>query len=63
MGKCPTGYRSSDYEQAARDAFGRLSQADREEFGQMLAVRYKAEGSVFPGSHQVEDKALEIWIG
>jgi hypothetical protein len=28
---------SSDYEQAARDAFGRLSQRDREEFGQMLA--------------------------
>ena len=28
---------SPDYEQAARDAFGRLSQADREEFGQMLA--------------------------
>ncbi len=29
----------SDYEQAARDAFGRLSQADREEFGQLLAGR------------------------
>ncbi len=27
----------SDYEQAARDAFGHLSQADREEFGQLLA--------------------------
>jgi hypothetical protein len=28
---------SSDYERAARDAFGHLSQADREEFGQLLA--------------------------
>ena len=27
----------SDYEQAARDAFGHLSQTDREEFGQLLA--------------------------
>ena len=27
----------SDYQQAARDAFGRLSQADREEFGELLA--------------------------
>jgi hypothetical protein len=28
---------SSDYQQAARDAFGHLSQTDREEFGQLLA--------------------------
>jgi len=29
----------SDYQQAAREAFGHLSQADREEFGRMLAGR------------------------
>jgi len=33
----------SDYEQAARDAFGRLSQADREEFGQLLAGRAQSK--------------------
>jgi len=33
----------SDYEQAARDAFGRLSQADREEFGQLLAGRARSQ--------------------
>jgi hypothetical protein len=28
---------ASDYQQAAREAFGRLSQTDREEFGELLA--------------------------
>jgi hypothetical protein len=28
---------SSDYQEAARDAFGHLSQSDREEFGRMLS--------------------------
>ena len=39
----------SDYEQAARDAFGRLPQADREEFGQMLAGRAQSRGLDLPG--------------
>ena len=34
----------SDYEHAARDAFGRLSQADREEFGQLLAGQARSKG-------------------
>ena len=40
---------SSDYEQAARDAFGHLSQADREEFGQMLAGQAQSRGFNLPG--------------
>jgi len=39
----------SDYEQAARDAFGRLSQADREEFGQLLAGRAQSKRLDLPG--------------
>ncbi|MEM3059815.1 MAG: hypothetical protein QXN93_07050 [Methanomassiliicoccales archaeon] len=39
----------SDYEQAARDAFGRLSQADREEFGQLLAGQARRKGLNIPG--------------
>ncbi|MBP1698187.1 MAG: hypothetical protein H6Q41_3375 [Deltaproteobacteria bacterium] len=34
----------SDYEQAARDAFGHLSEADREEFGQLLAGQARGKG-------------------
>jgi len=34
----------SDYEQAARDAFGHLSHADREEFGQLLAGQARNRG-------------------
>lgn len=34
----------SDYQQAARDAFGHLSQQDREEFGQMLAGQAQSRG-------------------
>lgn len=37
----------SEYQQAARDAFGHLSQADREEFGRMLAG-------------QVEDRRIDL---
>ena len=39
----------SDYQQAARDAFGRLSQTDREEFGQMLAGQAQSRGLNLPG--------------
>ena len=39
----------SDYQAAARDAFGRLSQADREEFGQMLAGQAQTRGLNLPG--------------
>lgn len=39
----------SDYERAARDAFGHLSQADREEFGQLLAGRAQSRGLDLPG--------------
>jgi len=40
---------SSDYEQAARDAFGHLSQADREEFGQLLAGQAQSKRLNLPG--------------
>jgi len=40
---------SSDYEQAARDAFGHLSQADREEFGRMLAGQAQNKRLDLPG--------------
>lgn len=39
----------SDYEQAARDAFGHLSQADREEFGRMLAGQARDKRLDLPG--------------
>ncbi len=39
----------SDYEQAACDAFGHLSQADREEFGQLLAGQAQSRGLDLPG--------------
>jgi hypothetical protein len=40
---------SSDYQQAARDAFGHLSQADREEFGQLLAGQARSKRLDLPG--------------
>ena len=40
---------SPDYEQAARDAFGHLSQADREEFGQLLAGQARSRRLDLPG--------------
>jgi hypothetical protein len=39
----------SDYKAAARDAFGRLSQTDREQFGQMLAGQAQSRGLDLPG--------------
>ena len=39
----------SDYEAAARDAFGHLSEADREQFGQMLAGQAQSRGLNLPG--------------
>jgi hypothetical protein len=39
----------SDYQQAARDAFGHLSQEDREEFGQMLAGQAQSRSLDLPG--------------
>ena len=39
----------SDYQQAARDAFGHLSQTDREEFGQMLAGQARSKRLDLPG--------------
>ena len=39
----------SDYEDAARDAFGRLSEADREEFGQLLAGQARNRRVDLPG--------------
>jgi hypothetical protein len=39
----------SEYEAAARGAFGQLSQTDREEFGQMLAGQAQAKGLNLPG--------------
>jgi hypothetical protein len=38
-----------EYEQAARDAFGRLSPQDREEFGRMLAGQAQSRGLNLPG--------------
>jgi len=38
-----------DYEQAARDAFGHLSQTDREEFGQLLAGQARSKRLDLPG--------------
>lgn len=39
----------SEYEQAARDAFGHLSQTDREEFGQLLAGQARNKRLDLPG--------------
>jgi hypothetical protein len=39
----------SDYKEAARDAFGRLSQADREEFGRLLAGQARSKRLDLPG--------------
>jgi hypothetical protein len=39
----------TDYQQAARDAFGHLSQADREEFGRMLAGQAQNKRLDLPG--------------
>lgn len=39
----------AEYSQAARDAFARLSPADREEFGRMLAGQAQNKGIDLPG--------------
>ena len=39
----------SEYERAARDAYGHLSDADREEFGQLLAGQARSRGLNLPG--------------
>jgi hypothetical protein len=39
----------SDYQQAAREAFGHLSEADREEFGRMLAGQARDRRPDLPG--------------
>jgi len=49
---------SSDYEEAARDAFGRLSQADREEFGQLLAGRAQSKRLDLPGLTPTQDQGF-----
>ena len=48
----------SDYEQAARDAFGHLSQADREEFGQMLAGQARSKGLDLQGLTQAQGQGF-----
>ena len=39
----------ADYQEAARDAFGHLSETDREEFGRMLAGQAQSRGLNIPG--------------
>lgn len=48
----------SDYQQAARDAYGRLSQADREEFGQLLAGQARSKGLDLPGLTPAEGQGF-----
>jgi len=46
------------YEQAARDAFGHLSQADREDFGRMLAGQARSKNLNFSGLTPAPDKGF-----
>ena len=48
----------SDYQQAARDAFGHLSQSDREEFGQLLAGQARSKGFELPGLAPGQDQGF-----
>ncbi len=48
----------SDYQRAARDAFGRLSEADREEFGQLLAGQVQTRRLDLPGIAPSQDKGF-----
>ena len=48
----------SDYQQAARDAFGHLSQTDREEFGQMLAGQARSKGIDLSGLAPAQGKGF-----
>lgn len=47
-----------EYEQAARDAFGRLSPQDREEFGRMLAGQAQSRGFNLPGLTPEKDQGF-----
>ena len=49
---------SSEYEQAARDAFGHLSQADREEFGKLLAGQARSRRLDLPGLTPAQDQGF-----
>ena len=48
----------SEYQQAARDAFGHLSQADREEFGRMLAGQAQDKRLDLPGLSPSQGKGF-----
>jgi hypothetical protein len=47
-----------EYEQAARDAFGHLSQQDREEFGRMLAGQAQSRGIDVSGLTPVQEQGF-----
>ena len=47
---------STDYQEAARDAFGYLSETDREEFGRMLAGQAQSRGLNLPGLNQAQEQ-------
>ena len=49
---------SSEYEQATRDAFGHLSQADREEFGKLLAGQAQSRRLDLPGLAPAQDQGF-----
>jgi len=49
---------SSEYEQAARDAFGHLSQADREEFGKLLAGQARNRRLDLPGLNPAQGEGF-----
>ena len=49
---------SSEYEQATRDAFGHLSQADREEFGKLLAGQARSKRLDLPGLTPAQDQGF-----
>jgi hypothetical protein len=48
----------SDYQQAARDAFGHLSSTDREEFGRMLAGQAQSKGLDLSGLTPAQGKGF-----
>ena len=45
-----------DYQAAARDAFGHLSEVEREEFGRMLAGQAQSRGLNLPGLNQAQEQ-------
>jgi hypothetical protein len=54
----------ADYQEAARDAFGHLSETDREDFGRMLAGQAQTRGIDIPGptSAQGQDFGNLDWL-